>query len=143
MPLTWPSFGWSRAMISVALSRRSARGLRVTDSRPLLVVGLVPSAPMKEATPETSGSARMTATTCCWSSDIREKLTSGPASVMPVSSPVSCTGKKPLGMTSARTTVSRNVPMVMARVRGWWRSTQSTPRPYPAMTRSKLRSLQA
>ncbi len=62
---------------------------------------------------------------------------------MPVISPVSCTGKKPLGMVKASTTVSRKVPMVMARVSGWCRSTQSTPRPYAAMTRSKVRSLQA
>ncbi len=45
---TWASLGWRRAMISSAPARPDSRGLSVMERRPLLVVALVPSAPMNE-----------------------------------------------------------------------------------------------
>ena len=48
------------------------------------------------------------------------------ASEMPWMTPVSCTGKKPLGMTMYSTTVSTNVATATSRVTAWRSSTQSS-----------------
>ena len=45
-----------------------------------------------------------------------EKLTVCGASLMPRMTPVSCTGKKPLGMMMKRSTVATSVEMVTSRV---------------------------
>ena len=50
MPSTCAVLCCRRPMISTALASRSLRGFKVMFRRPLLLVGLVPSAPMKEAT---------------------------------------------------------------------------------------------
>ncbi len=68
--------------------------------RPLLSVVLVPSTPMKEDRLSTSGSFRIAAASACWRSAMAAKETDCGASVIAWISPVSCTGKKPLGMTT-------------------------------------------
>ena len=66
--------------------------------RPLLSVVLVPSMPMKEERLSTAGSFRITwARACCRSAMAGKEMVCG-ASEMPRITPVSCTGKKPLGM---------------------------------------------
>ena len=66
--------------------------------RPLFSVVLVPSAPMKEERLSTAGSCRMTfASSCCALVMAAKEMDAG-ACEMPWMTPVSCTGKKPLGM---------------------------------------------
>ncbi len=115
-------------MMSVALASRSLRGLSVMFRRPLLLVGLVPSAPMNEATADTSGSCRTTSASARWRSIIRVKDASGAASETPMMRPVSWVGKNPLGMITARRKVRPRVAMVTASVSGWWSSTHFSPR---------------
>ena len=87
-------------MISSASASARSRGFSVIERRPLFVVGLVPSAPMNEATLATSGScADHVGDGARWSSIIRGNDTSGGASVTPMMRPVSCCGKKPFGTT--------------------------------------------
>jgi hypothetical protein len=76
---------------------RWSSGLRLIDMRPLLSVVLVPSAPMNDERLSTAGSARMTlASSCCFSAMAWNDGRG--ACEMPWMTPVSCTGKKPLGM---------------------------------------------
>ncbi len=75
-----------------------ARSFRLISRRPLLSVGLVPSTPMKEVRLSTAGSFRTSAASACWRSAIVPKETDCGAWAMPWITPVSCTGKKPLGM---------------------------------------------
>ncbi|MCY1443929.1 hypothetical protein D9M71_603720 [compost metagenome] len=51
------------------------------------------------------------------------------ASEMPWMTPVSCTGKKPLGTTMYSNTVSAKVPMATIKVSGWCLSTHCNLRP--------------
>ena len=81
-------------------------GLRLIWMRPELSVVLVPSMPMNEETLSTAGSLRTTSTSCCWRSAMLVKLTVCGASLMPRMTPVSCTGKKPLGTTMKSRTVA-------------------------------------
>ena len=67
--------------------------------RPELSVGLVPSTPTNEVRLSTSGSFRMTSASARWRSLIAANDTLCGASVMAWIRPLSCTGKKPLGMT--------------------------------------------
>ncbi len=115
-------------MMSVALALRSWRGLRVMFRRPLLAVGLVPSAPMNEVTAATSGSWSTTSARARWRSIIRVKEASGAASETPMINPVSWTGKNPFGITSASRNVSPSVPTVTASVSSWWSRTHLSPR---------------
>lgn len=94
----------------------------------MLVLGLVPSAPMKDTTLATSGSTLTTSATACWRSLIRSKEASGAASVTPTISPVSCCGKKPLGAATASSAVSATVATALSSVAGWCESTQRSPR---------------
>ena len=65
--------------------------------RPLLSVALLPSTPMNDDSPVTSGSARIVrAAACCRSAIASNDMDCG-ASVMTWMAPVSCTGKKPFG----------------------------------------------
>ena len=91
--------------------------------RPVFAVGFVPSAPIDDDTVATSGSARMTSTTSCWSSIMRWNDTSGAASVTPLIVPVSSIGKNPFGTWIASTTVSATVASVTSSVVVRWRST--------------------
>ena len=87
-------------MMSLAEVRRSSRGFRLIRKRPVLSVVLVPSTPMNDDRLTTSGSFRMAAASACWRSAIAAKETDGEASEIPWISPVSCTGKKPFGITT-------------------------------------------
>ena len=68
--------------------------------RPLFGVVLMPSTPMNDESPATSGSFRMTrARACCRSAMAAKEIVPG-ASETPRITPVSCTGKKPFGTTT-------------------------------------------
>ena len=68
--------------------------------RPLLSVVLVPSTPMNDDRLATAGSSRITSASACCRSAIAANETICGASEMPRITPVSCTGKKPLGTTT-------------------------------------------
>ena len=85
-------------MTSLAGCERSLTGFRLISMRPLLSVMLVPSTPMNEDRLTTSGSLRIAAASCAWRRDMSAKETDCGASVIAWMTPVSCTGKKPLGM---------------------------------------------
>ena len=67
--------------------------------RPLLTVVLVPSTPMNDERLSTAGSFRITSASACCRSAIDSNDTVCGASEMPRITPVSWTGKKPLGIT--------------------------------------------
>ena len=97
--------------------------------RPLLSVWLLPSTPMNEDRPVTSGSARITLAAACCRSAIAANDTDCGASLMAWIAPVSCTGKNPFGTAMYSTTVSTSVPTATSRVTGWWRNTHWSCRP--------------
>ena len=67
--------------------------------RPLLSVAFVPSTPMNEVRLATAGSSATTfASACCRAAIASNEIVCG-ASEMPWIAPVSCTGKKPFGIT--------------------------------------------
>ncbi len=65
--------------------------------RPLLSVVLVPSTPMNDDRLSTAGSFRITSASFCCRSAMAGNEIDCDASEMPWITPVSCTGKKPLG----------------------------------------------
>jgi len=83
-------------MISATPSR-SPCGCRLISMRPLLSVVLLPSTPMKDDRLCTCGSAIATRASACWRSAMALKDTVCGASVTTWITPLSCTGKKPLG----------------------------------------------
>ena len=87
-------------MIWLAVRLRWLRGLRLISMRPELRVALVPSTPMKELRLSTSGSSRMAATSAFWRLAMASKEIDCGASVTAWIRPVSCTGKKPFGITT-------------------------------------------
>ncbi len=104
------SFGSSLRITSAALRSRWSSGFRLIDIRPLLVVVFVPSAPMNDDRLSTAGSCRITfASSCCFSAMPFDPIVCG-ACEMPWITPVSCTGKNPLGIMMYRKTVSSSVP---------------------------------
>lgn len=84
--------------MSLALIFRSASGLRLIWIRPLFMVVLVPSMPMNDERLCTAGSRRITLASACCRSAIDAKETVCGASETPRITPVSWTGKNPLGM---------------------------------------------
>ena len=90
----------SRLMIWSAVALRSLRGFRLMKKRPVLVVCEPPVAPTAEVKLAMSGSLARIAASCCWRSTIAANEMSCAASDTPVMNPVSCCGKKPLGMTT-------------------------------------------
>ena len=84
-------------MIVVASSLRSSNGLRLMRMRPLLSVVLMPSTPMNEERLSTAGSWRMTSARACCRAAMAAKETVCGAAEMPWMTPVSWTGKNPLG----------------------------------------------
>jgi hypothetical protein len=94
--------------------------------RPLLRVALVPSTPMKDETLSTAGSRSILSARARWRAAISWNDTVGPASVMAWMKPVSCKGKKPLGMAAYITMVRKKVPIATAMVSLWCRSTQTS-----------------
>ncbi len=87
-------------MMSLAEILRSSSGFRLIWMRPLLSVVFVPSTPMNDDRLSTAGSFRITRASACCRSAIAAKDTVCGASEMPRITPVSCTGKKPFGMTT-------------------------------------------
>ena len=74
MPVTWRSFGCSRRITSTADTlSRSSSGLSVIWMRPLFIVVLTPSAPIKDVRFSTAGSCRITSTSRRCSLDIAAK----------------------------------------------------------------------
>ena len=74
--------------------------------RPLLSVVLVPSTPMNDERLSTAGSCRITSASACCRSAIAANETFCGASEMPRITPVSCTGKNPLGTMTYRQIVA-------------------------------------
>ena len=84
--------------------------------RPLLSVVFVPSTPINEVRLSTAGSSRMTrAKACCRSAIVPNDTACGP-SVMPRITPVSWSGKNPLGIRTNSTTVTTSVATVTTSV---------------------------
>ena len=129
MPSTAWSSGCKRRMIAEASDRRSSRGFKLIWIRPVLGVMLVPSTPMNDDRLDTSGSLRMTLANACCRSLIAANDTTAGASEMPRMTPVSCTGKKPLGTRIASTMVKASVATVTTSVAGWCCSTHWSVRP--------------
>ena len=77
----------------------SGRGFIARIFRPLFNVVLVPSTPMNDDRLSTAGSCSTIFAISCCRSAIASNEIDCCASVMPWMTPVSCTGKKPLGMT--------------------------------------------
>ncbi len=84
-------------MTSAAERVRCSCDFSVISIRPLLSVWLLPSTPMNDDRPVTSGSARIALAAACCRSAIAENDTDCGASLIAWIAPVSCTGKKPLG----------------------------------------------
>lgn len=91
--------------------------------RPALSVALLPSTPMKDDTAATSGSFSALLAAACWRSAMAVKEIDCGAWVMAWIRPVSCCGKKPLGITMYSSTVSAKVARATSSVSGWCRST--------------------
>ena len=100
-----------------ARASRSDRGLSSTVRREVPRLWLMPSTPTKKTTLSTAGSCRIRSASWRWRSAMAVKDVSCGASAMPWITPVSCTGKKPLGTTMYSTTVSARVPRATPRVR--------------------------
>ncbi len=97
MPSSFATRSLSRA-ITVATLSRVPKGFNAINTRPALSVMLAPSTPMKDDTLSTAGSSRSTCASSRLRSDIdRNDAVCGP-SEMPWMRPVSCSGKKPLGI---------------------------------------------
>ncbi len=87
--------------------------------RPLFGVVLVPSTPMNDDRLSTSLSFRIAAASACWRSAMAANEMLSGASEMPVMTPVSCTGKKPLGTMMYSQMVATSVAMVTSSVAVW------------------------
>ncbi|MNT88516.1 hypothetical protein D3C72_2290910 [compost metagenome] len=97
--------------------------------RPALSVVLVPSTPMNDDRLATAGSCITTlATASCLRAMAPNEVVCA-ASVMPWITPVSCTGKKPLGTSRYSSTVSTSVATATISVAFWRSSTHSSARP--------------
>ena len=118
----------SRRMIAVASSRRWSRGRSEISIRPLFSVALVPSTPMNDDRSTTSRSRRIASASACCLPAIAPNEMSWAAYEMPWIRPVSCTGKKPFGISTYCTQVSPSVSRAMASVSVWCSSTQPSPR---------------
>ena len=123
MPSTCARAGCSRRRTSLALIFRSASGLRLMRIRPLFNVVLMPSTPMKDVRLSTAGSWRMTSASACCRAAIAVKEMFSLASEMPWITPVSCTGKNPLGTMRYSRIVAPSVSTATTSVAPWRLST--------------------
>ncbi len=94
--------------------------------RPLLIDEDEPPAPMAMAMVATAGSLATTSPSASCRRIISAKEMSCAASDTPLMRPVSCCGKKPLGMAMNRYTVPASVAKNTNSVANWWRSTMSS-----------------
>ncbi len=115
--------------MSEAWILRAASGFRLISMRPLFSVTLLPSTPMNDDRLATAGSCSTTLASACWRSAIAGNDTLCGASEMPWITPVSCTGKNPLGTAMYSTTVSASAARATASVAAWRSSTHSSARP--------------
>ena len=97
---------------------RSARGFSVIFRCETFGVGLSWPTPTTETTPSTAGSLRTASVTVACSRLSSAKLTCGSASSTAVTRPVSCEGRKPLGMTTYIQMVMTSVSAVTMSVAG-------------------------
>jgi hypothetical protein len=116
-------------MTSDALRSRSESAFRFIEKRPLLSVVLVPSAPMNELRLWTAGSARITLVNSSCSCAMAPKEMVCGACEMPWITPVSCTGKNPLGTMIYRKIVNTRVARATNNVMVWKRRTNFSVRP--------------
>ena len=124
-PCTLASCGRSRVMISSALAvRPSSFGFRLMKKLPVLKVDELPFMPK----PVMSGSRRTTSASSSMREFIEAKEASCADSAKPEMKPVSCCGKKPLGMIANSTPVATSVAMKTHSVMNWWSSTTCRPR---------------
>ena len=98
MPSTAGVLVRRRAITCWAVSVRWSKGFRVTQMRPLLPVWPPSPAPMLEERAATAGSLATTSAMAIWRRAISAKETSWPALVVPIRTPLSWLGKKPLGI---------------------------------------------
>ncbi len=140
MPGTGRRLSRSRSMTASTVMPRSACGFRLISSRPAFSVVLVPSTPMKEDRLSTAGSCSTASASTCWRAAMAEKDVSCAASEIPWMTPVSCTGKKPLGIATYIATVAAKVSSAASNASSCRSSTQPSQRPYPSMTRLNPRS---
>ena len=121
IPSTFASLAWSRRITSPASILRCSIGTRLIWMRPLLRVVLVPSTPMNDERLSTAGSCKISrANSCCLADMELKEIVSG-ASEMPRITPVSCTGKKPLGTMTYSQIVATSVATATSSVVNWWR----------------------
>ncbi|GCE79714.1 hypothetical protein MSKU3_1189 [Komagataeibacter oboediens] len=118
-----------RVATSCAVEVRLSTGLRLIRKRPWFSVTFCPSTPTKEDRLATSASCRIRSASSCWWRFIAVNDVDCAMTEIPWITPVSCTGKNPLGMTTASTPVSTRVTPNMPSVSRWWRSTTSSARP--------------
>ena len=88
-----------RCAITVLTLGRVPWGFNAINSRPELSVMFCPSTPMNVETLSTAGSSRIACASSRLLSLIATKDTDCGPSEMPWMSPVSCSGKKPFGIT--------------------------------------------
>ena len=124
-PPTRASFGLRRAITSSALAvRPSSFGFRAMKKLPALNCEELPNI----ATPVMSGSWRSTSANCTMRPFIAWNDESCGPCAEPEMKPVSCCGKKPLGMMMKSTAVVASVRMKTHSVMNWCLSTTSRPR---------------
>ena len=99
-PGTWPSLPRRRSITRSTGSLRSSIDLSETNTRPVFVVFWLP--PMKATTSVTAGSAFTMLTKSAIYMRVAGEEMSCSAWMLPMSRPVSCCGKKPLGTTTNR-----------------------------------------
>ncbi len=124
-PPIFASLGRRRPMISSALSLRpSSFGLSAMKKLPVLNCDELPNMPM----PLTSGSWRTTSANSTMRRFIDSNDESCDDCALPKMKPVSCCGKKPLGMTMNSATVAASVARNTSSVGNWCFRTKSRPR---------------
>ena len=99
-PGTSATLGRRRWMICWAEAARSPNGFSWMNMRAVFSDELPPVEPTKPTTPDTSGSFWTIADSRFWRSAMAAKEMSWRASAWAKMKPVSCSGKKPLGMTT-------------------------------------------
>ena len=122
-PGTSATLGRSRWMICWAEASRSPNGFSWMNMRAVFSAELPPVEPTKPTTPDTPGSFWMIAASRVCRSAMAVKEMSWRASAWPKMKPVSCSGKKPLGMMTYSQPVTKIRAIVDSSVGSWWRST--------------------
>ncbi len=120
------SLGRSRPITSSAVMRRTRTSLSVMKQLPVLAVLRPP--PVNAITFSTAGSSLTTLARRATRPAIACDEVDWSARIEPVSRPVSCCGKKPLGTRPYRFMVTAMVASVTASMIQWWSSAQVSER---------------